>query len=170
MLVLYYTNRQMPVYAAAGSSIGVACGPSPLEIRFVYRLGLYGFGDWQVGSDVDGGEHGRCGMKAERTVLTGFEGDLDELLRKGVTNSSLCLERILAKGYAGGLTAVKGYISASSHLLPAPRRAAAPDAARGSRYETTPGEAHQMDWEFVDAENPAGGTRRMVRFAMVCHH
>lgn len=53
---------------------------------------------------------------------------------------------------------------------PGPEEGRCPGRCQGGRYETTPGEAHQMDWEFVDAENPAGGTRRMVRFAMVCHH
>jgi len=115
-------------------------------------------------------EHGRCGMRSETTVLTGFEEDIDELLRQGVTNSSVCLERIREKGYAGGLTKVKEYIAANARLVPAPRRTAVQAKGRGQRFDTAPGEAYQMDWGFVDVEDPAGGTWRMACFAMVCHH
>lgn len=114
--------------------------------------------------------HGSCGRKAEVTVVTGFEDELNGLLRKGVTNSAVAMERIRAAGYAGGLTMVKKYLSDNRHLVPAPRRAVAPGASRGARFETGPGEAFQMDWGFVDAEDPAGNAWRMACFAMVCHH
>lgn len=35
--------------------------------------------------------HGRLGTKAARTVLTGHTGLVDDQLRKGVTNSQVCL-------------------------------------------------------------------------------
>ena len=38
--------------------------------------------------------HGRTGQKATATVLTGYSGIIDGLLRKGVTNSSVCFERL----------------------------------------------------------------------------
>lgn len=38
--------------------------------------------------------HGRTGQRAENTVLSGFTGALDNLLRQGVTNSAVCLERL----------------------------------------------------------------------------
>lgn len=113
--------------------------------------------------------HGRTGSRAETTVLTGFEDELDGLIRSGVTNSSVCFDRIRAKGYPGGLTRVKEYIAARSHLAPAPRRAA-PARGTGMRFTTEPGEAYQMDWGFVDALDPSGGSCRMACFAMVCHH
>lgn len=113
--------------------------------------------------------HGRTGSRAETTVLTGFEDELDGLIRSGVTNSSACFDRIRAKGYPGGLTRVKEYIASRSHLAP-PARRAAPSRGTGMRFTTEPGEAYQMDWGFVDALDPAGNERRMACFAMVCHH
>ena len=38
--------------------------------------------------------HGRTGLKADKTVLTGFTGVIDALLAKGITNSSVCFERL----------------------------------------------------------------------------
>ena len=114
--------------------------------------------------------HGRCGMKAETTVMTGFTGVVDDLLRKGVTNSSVCFERLREQGYAGGLTAVKNYIAAHSDLVPARRQLPDPQGNRGRRYKTEPGECFQMDWGFVEVEDPYGGTFRIACFAMVCHH
>lgn len=114
--------------------------------------------------------HGRCGLKIPNTVLAGFEEDLDNLLRQGVTNSAVCFERLKAKGYSGGLTTIKQYISANLHLVPAPRKIAAGTESRGQRFDTAPGEAYQMDWGFTDAQDFAGNVWRMACFAMVCHH
>lgn len=113
--------------------------------------------------------HGRTGSRAETTVLTGFEDELDGLVRSGVTSSSACFDGIRAKGYPGGPTGVKEYIASRSHLAP-PARRAAPARGTGMRFTTEPGEAYQMDWGFVDALDPAGNERRMACFAMVCHH
>ena len=115
--------------------------------------------------------HGRCGMKAEVTVLTGFEDALDALLADGVTNSSVCFDRIRERGYEGGLTTVKTYIAAHRHLVPAKRKLAVePQGNRGRRYRTGPGEAYQMDWGFVEVEDWRGETYQVACFAMVCHH
>ncbi len=115
--------------------------------------------------------HGRCGMKAEVTVLTGFTDTIDGLLRNGVTNSSVHLDRIREKGYKGGLTAVKDYIAAHKHLVPAKRKTGAePQGNRGRRYKTGPGECYQMDWGFVNVEDRLGNVYRVACFAMVCHH
>ena len=61
--------------------------------------------------------HGRTGAKAASTVMTGYEGILDNLIRKGVTNSSACLDRLREAGYAGGVTAVKEHILLASILF-----------------------------------------------------
>lgn len=114
--------------------------------------------------------HGRCGMKAEKTLLTGYAGVIDDLLRKGVTNSDVCLERVSEQGYEGGLTTVKNYISAHSDLVPAKRKLVAPQGSRGRRFQTAPGEAFQMDWGFVEVEDWEGRTYKIACFAMVCHH
>ena len=42
--------------------------------------------------------HGLTGRKSEVTVLTGYTGVLDDLLKKGVTNSSVCLDRLKEHG------------------------------------------------------------------------
>ena len=56
--------------------------------------------------------HGRTGHHTENTVLSGFTGALDNtLLRQGITNSAVCLERLQGLGYSGGQTQInKMYI------------------------------------------------------------
>ena len=55
--------------------------------------------------------HGNSGRRAAPGVLAGHTGLVDDLLRKGVTNSQVIFERLLGQGYAGGLTTVKTYIA-----------------------------------------------------------
>ena len=93
--------------------------------------------------------HGRTGQHAEITVLSGFTGALDNLLRQGVTNSAVCLERLQDLGYSGGQTQIKIYISEHRDLVPAKRQMIDPQGNRGFRYHTGPGEAYQMDWGFI---------------------
>lgn len=114
--------------------------------------------------------HALIGRKAERTVLTGFTGVIDDLLKKNVSNASVCFERIVEQGYSGGLTTVKKYIENHKHLIPPKRHVVAPQGNRGRRYVTGPGESYQMDWGFVDVETDVGVTYRSACFAMICHH
>lgn len=114
--------------------------------------------------------HGNSGRRAATGVLAGHTGLVDDLLRKGVTNSQVIFERLLGQGYAGGLTTVKTCIAAHRDLVPAKRRQAAPQGCRGQRFRTAPGEAYQMDWGFVAVERPGGERARIACFAMVCHH
>lgn len=116
--------------------------------------------------------HGRCGLKAKSTVISGFEGIVDALLMEGVTNSEVIFERIEGQGYKGGRTTVKNYISAHADLVPAKRKLAKADPRgnRGRRFETEPGEAYQMDWGFVNVGDWTGSEFRIACFAMVCHH
>ena len=114
--------------------------------------------------------HGNSGRRTASGVLAGHTGLVDDLLRKGVTNSQVIFERLLGQGYAGGLTTVKTYIAAHRDLVPAKRRQAAPQGCRGQRFRTAPGEAYQMDWGFVAVERPGGERARIACFAMVCHH
>ena len=90
--------------------------------------------------------HGNKGKKRAKTVLTGFTGLVDDLLRKGVQNSEVAYERIKEIGYRGGLTQVKVYMRNHTNLLPAKRQIVSPQGNRGRRYSTGPGEAYQMDW------------------------
>ena len=81
----------------------------------------------------------KTGQKATATVLTGYSGIIDGLLRKDVTNSSVCLERLQEAGYTGGLTTVKTYITDHRDLIPPKRQLVAPQGNRGRRYQTAPG-------------------------------
>lgn len=114
--------------------------------------------------------HGLKGRKAEVTVLTGYTGVIDELLRKNVSNASVCFERIKELGYQGGITQVRVYISAHRDLLPPKRLVVSPQGNRGRRYTSGPGESYQMDWGFVDVEVDLGKTYQVACFAMICHH
>ena len=69
--------------------------------------------------------HGNTGRKKDKTVLTGYGVIIDNLLRNGVTNSNVILERLQENGYKGGLTMVKNYISDHRNLVPAKREAVA---------------------------------------------
>ena len=94
--------------------------------------------------------HALTGRKAEHTLLTGFSGIIDELLRKGITNSAVCYDRLKENGFQGGLTIVKEYISNHKELVPPKRQLVASQGSRGQRYHTAPGESYQMDWGFVE--------------------
>ena len=114
--------------------------------------------------------HGLVGQKASTTILSGYTAILDDLLRKGITNSSVCMERLQVVGYSGGLTTVKNYIAKHKHLVPAKRQLVAPQGNRGRRFTTNPGEAFQMDWGFTKVEDYDGSEYTVACFAMVCHH
>ena len=90
--------------------------------------------------------HGLTGRHAPVTLLSGFTGIIDSLLRKGVTNSSVVFE-----------------------LVPAKRQVVAPQGNRGRRYQTPPGESYQMDWGFVEVETENGKSYKVACFAMICH-
>ena len=88
--------------------------------------------------------HGNKGRTAQRTVLTGYTQALDAMLRSGIANSSICLERLREAGYSGGVSAIKDYIAAHRDLIPAKRQLVAPQGNRGRRYTTPPGEAFSV--------------------------
>ena len=113
--------------------------------------------------------HGLNGQKKER-ILDGYSSVLDTLLRSGVSNSTVCLERLQAIGFSGSQSTVKRYIATHKHLIPAKRQLVAPQGNRGRRYVTKPGEAYQMDWGFTDVLDYNGQTYRVACFAMICHH
>ena len=114
--------------------------------------------------------HGRSGQKADYTVLSGYTSTLDSLLKIGVTNSVVCLDRLNEMGYTGSLSTVKRYIAAHKYLVPAKRQQVNPQGNRGRRYRTGPGEAYQMDWGFTWVTNPNGNEYKVACFAMICHH
>jgi len=113
--------------------------------------------------------HGLTGRKSETTILTGFTGIIDSLLAKGVSNSSVCYDRLRENGYQGGLTSVKNYIAEHKDLIPPKRQLVSPQGNRGRRYRTDPGESYQMDWGFVIVETKSGSSYKVACFAMICH-
>ena len=114
--------------------------------------------------------HGNAGKQSPRNGLSSFTGMLDTLLKSGVTNSAVILERLQAAGYTGGLTAVKGYIASHRNLVPAKRHLVEPQGNRGRRYQTEPGETFQMDWGFVKVVDDIGNEYQTACFALCCHH
>lgn len=88
--------------------------------------------------------HGLVGKKKDR-ILDGYSAVLDRLLRSGVSNSAVCLERLQEIGFTGSCSTVKRYIAAHKHLILAKRQQVAPQGNHGRRYTTAPDEAYQMD-------------------------
>jgi len=114
--------------------------------------------------------HGRIGLRAENTVLTGYTGVIDDYLRKGVSNSEVIYPIISDLGYKGSKSTIKSYIASHKDLMPAKRQLIAPQGNRGRRYTTDPGESYQMDWGFVKVNTDQDITIRVACFAMICHH
>ena len=113
--------------------------------------------------------HGLTGQQRPQ-ILDGYSAALDSMLRSGVSNSAVCLERLQEMGFTGSRSTIKRYIAAHKHLLPAKRQQVAPQGNRGRRYMTEPGEAFQMDWGFTKVLNPDGTEFQVACFAMICHH
>lgn len=114
--------------------------------------------------------NGNKGKKSDKTVLSGYEGVINNLLKGNVTNSEVIYERIQTLGYTGGLTTIKNYISENKFLIPAPREIVSSQGNRGRRYHTGPGENYQMDWGFVKVNTSEGVSYQCACFAMICHH
>lgn len=121
-------------------------------------------------NDFKGKPHGRMGKKNEKTVLSGYTGIIDDLLHKGVYNSTVAFERIKEVGYQGSLSQMKEYMKSHKDLLPAKRQIVSPQGNRGRRYSTGPGESYQMDWGFVKVEDEHGDETKVACFAKICHH
>ena len=114
--------------------------------------------------------HGRTGQKPAGSVLDGYTGYLDNLLKQGISNSAVCHERLAEQGCCASLSTVKRYIRSHKHLIPVKRAIIAPQGDRGKRYTTGPGEAYQMDWGFVKVQDYNGDEYTAACFAMICHH
>ena len=64
--------------------------------------------------------------KKRKSILDGYTSIIDNLLSRGIRNSSVCFECLKRQGYPGGITIVKDYIFAHKHLLPPKRQPVAP--------------------------------------------
>ena len=98
-------------------------------------------------------QNGNKGKKSKKSVVSGYEGIIDDYLRKNVANSEVIFERLQEVGYSGSKTSIKRYIAAHKDLIPAPREIVSPQGNRGRRYQTVPGESYQMDWGFVTSNS-----------------
>jgi len=115
--------------------------------------------------------HGLSGRPSNHpSKISGFTGIINDMLSKGITNTSVIFERLHEQGYDGSLSSIKAYVNNNKHLIPAKRQIVAPQGNRGRRYETGPGEAYQMDWGFVTVETAYGKSYKIACFAMICHH
>lgn len=114
--------------------------------------------------------HGNRFRRRQNTKLSGFTDLIDDFLMKGVTNSSLILERLREAGYEGGLTILKDYLANHKYLVPAPRVLAVKTPNRGRRYESPEGEMFQMDWGFIRVSTDCDETWQFACLVMVCHH
>lgn len=114
--------------------------------------------------------HALTGRKADTTIISAYSGVIDGLLKEGVSNSEVILERIQEQGYMGSLTTVKRYIKDHRDLIPPKRQAVAPQGNRGRRYSSEAGESYQMDWGFVNVDSGDETPYKVACFAMICHH
>lgn len=114
--------------------------------------------------------HGRTGCHKVNQCLNGFTSILDNLLKEGVSNSTVCFDRLESNGFLGSLSTVKRYIASHKYLLPAKRKQVEEHGNRGRRYYTEAGEAFQIDWGFAKVKNNTGEMSRCACFVMVCHH
>lgn len=114
--------------------------------------------------------HGNTGKRSSCSVLDGYTDQLNDLLKKGISNSSVCLERLQENGYSGSCSTIKRYIQKHKYLVPAKRQTVEPQGNRGKRYQTGPGEAYQMDWGFTKVIDHNGTEYTVACFAMICHH
>lgn len=112
----------------------------------------------------------RKGWRSGTSKLDDVSETVDALLRKGVANSLVILERIRELGYEGGISILKDYIRRHRDLVPAPRHIVASTGNRGRRYTTGRGDCYQMDWGFVNVVDVAGNGWSCACFVMVCHH
>lgn len=110
------------------------------------------------------------GYTSRNPALRGYTSILDNLLRNGVYNSAVCLKRLQAAGYTGGISTIKRYLNSHKDLIPAKRQTVDSQGNRGRRYQTGPGENFQMDWGFVYVDTNYGKKLKAACFAMICHH
>ena len=83
--------------------------------------------------------HGKLGWHSSQTVLSGYTGILDHLLRQGTTNSEVITDKLRESGYSGSISSVKAYIAKHQDLIPPKRKLVEPQGNRGRRYQTGPG-------------------------------
>jgi transposase len=101
--------------------------------------------------------------KIRGSKLDPFKPYIQELLELGVYNASVIFDRIIERGFDGGITILKDYLAPfrppSVKMEPAVRR-----------FETPPGRQAQMDWGFMNYKARNGQMRKVACFVMVLGH
>lgn len=95
--------------------------------------------------------------------LDPFKPYIQELLGFGVYNASVIFDRIMERGFDGGITILKDYLAPlrppSVKMEPAVQR-----------FETLPGQQAQMDWGFMNYKACNGQMKKVACFVMVLGH
>ena len=89
--------------------------------------------------------------------LDPYTGYIDSRLHEGLENCVVLHRELRARGYDGGYSILKDYVSPR-------RRPRQPDATM--RFETAPGEQAQVDWGSLAYIDEAGKKRRIWVFVM----
>lgn len=82
--------------------------------------------------------HGLRGRTSNNNVIHSFSGVIDGLLKKGISNASVCYDRIVCEGYTGSKSAVKT-TSGTIRISSLPRGMQYRHRDRGRRYTTALG-------------------------------
>lgn len=102
-------------------------------------------------------EHGLKG-RVKGSKLDSYKTQVDTMLSQGIFNCVAMLERLREKGYDGGITILKEYVS--SHRPPKSSPAV-------RRYETLPGKQAQMDWGIAHYIDEDGEIHKVPAFVMI---
>ena len=98
--------------------------------------------------------------KRKASKLDAFKGFLKQQFSGNQFNCESLYDRLVERGYDGGITIVREYVR---QFRPEPEAASVP--ARTMRFETDFGKQMQMDWGFVSYRT---GTRKQRRKKLAC--
>jgi len=74
--------------------------------------------------------HGLTGNTTTSSVMDGYTGIVDNLLKMGMTNSTvIASERLDEQGFTGSISTVNRYIHKNQNLVPAKRQIVAPQGS-----------------------------------------
>lgn len=105
-------------------------------------------------------EHGLKG-RTKASKLDPYKPTIDQMVRNGIFNCVVILERLQELGYTGGITIIKDYVKDM-------RPARSSPAVR--RYETSPGKQAQMDWGITHYVDEHGVVHKTPVFIMIMGH
>ncbi len=101
----------------------------------------------------------RVGSK-RASKLDPYKEFINELLSSGIVNATVIFNRLVEKGYKGGISILKEYLKP----LRPPRTT---NEVAVIRYETKPGQQAQMDWGICKYTDYQGRIRKLACFVMV---